>query len=115
MNLGPTLAECLKNEKTSMCLASERCILYAFQLIKEIGVFSAALFDYYGGLVIPLFNIFLGGIGFNLHGRPIENHIMGLHHQLLKLNLEKIHLWISLSRFLLSIELEVEFISGWGE
>ncbi|WCJ20748.1 hypothetical protein M5689_002962 [Euphorbia peplus] len=35
----------------------------------EIGTFSAAIFDDYGGLMVPLFNISLTGIGFNLHGR----------------------------------------------
>ncbi|KAF8380627.1 hypothetical protein HHK36_028116 [Tetracentron sinense] len=35
----------------------------------EIGTFSAALFDDYGGLMVPLFNISLSGIGFGLHGR----------------------------------------------
>ncbi|KAF6135503.1 hypothetical protein GIB67_015356, partial [Kingdonia uniflora] len=36
----------------------------------EIRTFSAALFDDYGGLMVPLLNISLGGIGFSLHGRP---------------------------------------------
>ncbi|XP_057487524.1 uncharacterized protein LOC130773593 isoform X2 [Actinidia eriantha] len=36
----------------------------------QIGTFSAALFDDYGGLMVPLFNISLSGIGFSLHGRP---------------------------------------------
>ncbi|KAJ4951540.1 hypothetical protein NE237_028372 [Protea cynaroides] len=36
----------------------------------QIGTFSAALFDDYGGLMVPLFNISLSGIGFTLHGRP---------------------------------------------
>ncbi|KAE8702415.1 hypothetical protein F3Y22_tig00110482pilonHSYRG00005 [Hibiscus syriacus] len=36
----------------------------------EIRTFSAALFDDYGGLVVPLFNISLSGIAFSLHGRP---------------------------------------------
>ncbi|XP_043697676.1 uncharacterized protein LOC122648528 isoform X2 [Telopea speciosissima] len=36
----------------------------------EIGTFSAALFDDYGGLMVPLFNISLSGIGVTLHGRP---------------------------------------------
>ncbi|XP_052211647.1 uncharacterized protein LOC127814276 isoform X2 [Diospyros lotus] len=36
----------------------------------EIGTFSAALFDDFGGLMVPLFNISLSGIGFSLHGRP---------------------------------------------
>ncbi|XP_042486677.1 uncharacterized protein LOC122066914 [Macadamia integrifolia] len=36
----------------------------------EIRTFSAALFDDYGGLMVPLFNISLSGIGFTLHGRP---------------------------------------------
>ncbi|CAA0838075.1 pleckstrin homology (PH) domain-containing protein [Striga hermonthica] len=36
----------------------------------EIRTFSAALFDDYGGLVVPLCNISLSGIGFSLHGRP---------------------------------------------
>ncbi|KAF2308991.1 hypothetical protein GH714_042439 [Hevea brasiliensis] len=35
----------------------------------EIGTFSAVIFDDYGGLMVPLFNISLSGIGFNLHGR----------------------------------------------
>ncbi|XP_050223282.1 uncharacterized protein LOC126673249 [Mercurialis annua] len=35
----------------------------------EIGTFSAAIFDDYGGLMVPLFNLSLSGIGFNLHGR----------------------------------------------
>ncbi|KAL5551261.1 hypothetical protein UlMin_001437, partial [Ulmus minor] len=35
----------------------------------EIGTFSAALFDDYGGLMVPLFNVSLSGIGFSLHGR----------------------------------------------
>ncbi|XVF52445.1 hypothetical protein PTKIN_Ptkin05aG0018700 [Pterospermum kingtungense] len=35
----------------------------------EIGTFSAALFDDYGGLMVPLFNISLSGIAFSLHGR----------------------------------------------
>ncbi|XP_047340404.1 uncharacterized protein LOC124943990 [Impatiens glandulifera] len=35
----------------------------------EIGTFSAALFDDYGGLMVPLFNISVSDIGFNLHGR----------------------------------------------
>ncbi|EEF45057.1 vacuolar protein sorting-associated protein, putative [Ricinus communis] len=35
----------------------------------EIGTFSTAIFDDYGGLMVPLFNISLSGIGFNLHGR----------------------------------------------
>ncbi|KAK9266873.1 hypothetical protein L1049_027132 [Liquidambar formosana] len=35
----------------------------------EIGTFSAAIFDDYGGLMVPLFNISLSGIGFSLHGR----------------------------------------------
>ncbi|XAR70581.1 hypothetical protein NMG60_11027484 [Bertholletia excelsa] len=36
----------------------------------EMGTFSAAFFDDYGGLMVPLFNISLSGIGFSLHGRP---------------------------------------------
>ncbi|XP_058190168.1 uncharacterized protein LOC131307586 isoform X5 [Rhododendron vialii] len=36
----------------------------------EIGTFSAALFDDYGGMMVPLFNISLSGIGLSLHGRP---------------------------------------------
>lgn len=36
----------------------------------EISTFSAVLFDDYGGLMIPLFNISLSGIGFSLHGKP---------------------------------------------
>ncbi|KAI3453469.1 hypothetical protein Pfo_010132 [Paulownia fortunei] len=36
----------------------------------EIRTFSAALFDDYGGLMVPLCNISLSGIGFSLHGRP---------------------------------------------
>ncbi|XP_020979196.1 uncharacterized protein LOC107640015 [Arachis ipaensis] len=35
----------------------------------EIGTFSTALFDDYGGLMVPLFNISLSGITFSLHGR----------------------------------------------
>ncbi|KAF7828516.1 Vacuolar protein sorting-associated protein 13C [Senna tora] len=34
-----------------------------------IGTFSVALFDDYGGLMVPLFNISLIGIAFGLHGR----------------------------------------------
>ncbi|GAB4857735.1 hypothetical protein Ancab_015642 [Ancistrocladus abbreviatus] len=36
----------------------------------EISAFSAALFDDFGGLMVPLFNISLSDIGFSLHGRP---------------------------------------------
>ncbi|TYI15495.1 hypothetical protein ES332_A08G190100v1 [Gossypium tomentosum] len=36
----------------------------------EITTFSAALFDDYGGLMVPLFNISLSGIAFSLRGRP---------------------------------------------
>ncbi|XP_065619172.1 uncharacterized protein LOC112023786 [Quercus suber] len=35
----------------------------------EIATFSAALFDDYSGLMVPLFNISFSGIGFSLHGR----------------------------------------------
>ncbi|XWS49634.1 hypothetical protein CRYUN_Cryun12cG0020000 [Craigia yunnanensis] len=35
----------------------------------EIRTFSAALFDDYSGLMVPLFNISLSGIAFSLHGR----------------------------------------------
>ncbi|GFP96481.1 vacuolar protein sorting-associated protein 13c [Phtheirospermum japonicum] len=35
----------------------------------EIRTFSAALFDDYGGLIVPLCNISLSGIGFGLNGR----------------------------------------------
>ncbi|XP_057978559.1 uncharacterized protein LOC131164992 isoform X2 [Malania oleifera] len=35
----------------------------------EIRTFSAALFDDYGGMMVPLFNISLSSIGFSLHGR----------------------------------------------
>ncbi|OVA12725.1 Pleckstrin homology domain [Macleaya cordata] len=35
----------------------------------EIRTFSAAVFDDYGGLMVPLFNISLSGVGFSLHGR----------------------------------------------
>ncbi|XP_048140983.1 uncharacterized protein LOC115736923 isoform X3 [Rhodamnia argentea] len=35
----------------------------------EIKTFSAALFDDYGGLMVPLFNVSLSGLGFSLHGR----------------------------------------------
>ncbi|KAL6543919.1 hypothetical protein OROGR_010416 [Orobanche gracilis] len=35
----------------------------------EIRTFSAALFDDYGGLIVPLCNISLSGIGFSLHGK----------------------------------------------
>ncbi|KAK4262505.1 hypothetical protein QN277_028058 [Acacia crassicarpa] len=34
-----------------------------------IGSFSVALFDDYGGLMVPLFNISLMGVSFSLHGR----------------------------------------------
>ncbi|KAL6008539.1 hypothetical protein ACLOJK_034052 [Asimina triloba] len=36
----------------------------------EVKTFSAALFDDYVGLMVPLFNLSLSGIGFSLHGRP---------------------------------------------
>ncbi|KAK9698879.1 hypothetical protein RND81_08G137700 [Saponaria officinalis] len=36
----------------------------------EIRTFSAACFDDFGGLMVPLFNISLSGIGFSLHGKP---------------------------------------------
>ncbi|KAF9624988.1 hypothetical protein IFM89_016808 [Coptis chinensis] len=36
----------------------------------EVGTISAALFDDYGGLMVPLFNISLSMIGFSLNGRP---------------------------------------------
>ncbi|PIN17888.1 hypothetical protein CDL12_09445 [Handroanthus impetiginosus] len=36
----------------------------------EIRTFSAALFDDYGGLMVPLCNISLSGLEFSLHGRP---------------------------------------------
>ncbi|KAF8032759.1 hypothetical protein BT93_D1608 [Corymbia citriodora subsp. variegata] len=35
----------------------------------EIRTFSAALFDDYGGLMVPLFNVSLSGLAFSLHGR----------------------------------------------
>ncbi|XP_050141691.1 uncharacterized protein LOC126617690 [Malus sylvestris] len=35
----------------------------------ELRTFSAALFDDYSGLMVPLFNVSLSGIGFSLHGR----------------------------------------------
>ncbi|XP_031125724.1 uncharacterized protein LOC116028070 isoform X1 [Ipomoea triloba] len=35
----------------------------------EIRTFSVALFDDYGGLMVPLCNVSLSGIGFNLHGQ----------------------------------------------
>ncbi|KAJ8763967.1 hypothetical protein K2173_003749 [Erythroxylum novogranatense] len=35
----------------------------------EIRTFSAAVFDDYGGLMVPLFNLSLAGLGFSLHGR----------------------------------------------
>lgn len=35
----------------------------------EIRTFSASLFDDYGGLMVPLFNVSLSGLGFSLHGR----------------------------------------------
>uniref|UniRef100_A0A6N2K527 PH domain-containing protein n=1 Tax=Salix viminalis TaxID=40686 RepID=A0A6N2K527_SALVM len=35
----------------------------------EVKTFSAAIFDDYGGLMVPLFNAHLTGIGFSLHGR----------------------------------------------
>ncbi|GAV77402.1 PH domain-containing protein/DUF946 domain-containing protein/DUF1162 domain-containing protein/Chorein_N domain-containing protein, partial [Cephalotus follicularis] len=40
-----------------------------FVIDAEIGTFSSAVFDDYGGLMVPLFNISLSGIGFSLHGR----------------------------------------------
>ncbi|XP_051144600.1 uncharacterized protein LOC127260739 isoform X2 [Andrographis paniculata] len=36
----------------------------------KIQTFSAALFDDYGGVMVPLCNLSLGSIGFNYHGRP---------------------------------------------
>ncbi|XP_024994007.1 uncharacterized protein LOC112527539 isoform X2 [Cynara cardunculus var. scolymus] len=36
----------------------------------EIRTFSAALFDDYGGMMTPLFNVSLSNIGFSLHRRP---------------------------------------------
>ncbi|KNA21084.1 hypothetical protein SOVF_046540 [Spinacia oleracea] len=36
----------------------------------EIRTFSVACFDDYGGLMVPLFNVSLSGIGFSLQGRP---------------------------------------------
>ncbi|KAL9231233.1 hypothetical protein vseg_006486 [Gypsophila vaccaria] len=36
----------------------------------EIRTFSAACFDDFGGLMVPLFNVSLSGIGFSLHGKP---------------------------------------------
>ncbi|XP_021768084.1 uncharacterized protein LOC110732449 isoform X1 [Chenopodium quinoa] len=36
----------------------------------EIRTFSVACFDDYGGLMVPLFNVSLSGIGFKLQGRP---------------------------------------------
>ncbi|KAK4400478.1 hypothetical protein Sango_1153900 [Sesamum angolense] len=36
----------------------------------EIRTFSAALFDDYGGLMVPLCNVSLSGVGFSLRGRP---------------------------------------------
>ncbi|KAH9610754.1 hypothetical protein KSS87_017342 [Heliosperma pusillum] len=36
----------------------------------EITTFSAACFDDFGGLMVPLFNVSFSGIGFNLQGRP---------------------------------------------
>nr|AFN89138.1 vacuolar protein sorting 13 [Mesembryanthemum crystallinum] len=36
----------------------------------EISTFSAACFDDFGGLMVPLFNVSVSGIGFTLHGRP---------------------------------------------
>ncbi|KAL8101699.1 hypothetical protein AgCh_033550 [Apium graveolens] len=35
----------------------------------HVGTFSAALFDDYGGLMVPLFNISFSSISFSLHGR----------------------------------------------
>ncbi|KAI3918587.1 hypothetical protein MKX01_041907, partial [Papaver californicum] len=35
----------------------------------EMRTFSLAVFDDYGGLMVPLFNISLSGVGFSLHGR----------------------------------------------
>ncbi|XP_071692229.1 uncharacterized protein [Rutidosis leptorrhynchoides] len=36
----------------------------------EIRTFSAALFDDYGGLMTPLFNVSLSSVGFSMHKRP---------------------------------------------
>ncbi|MFS8029949.1 putative vacuolar protein sorting-associated protein [Helianthus anomalus] len=36
----------------------------------EIRTFSAALFDDYGGMMTPLFNVSLSSVGFSLHRRP---------------------------------------------
>ncbi|KAL8141812.1 hypothetical protein V2J09_014844 [Rumex salicifolius] len=36
----------------------------------EISTFSVALFDDFGGLMVPLCNLSLSSIGFSLHGRP---------------------------------------------
>ncbi|WOL09557.1 hypothetical protein Cni_G18310 [Canna indica] len=36
----------------------------------EIRTFSATVFDDYGGLMVPLFNVWLDKIAFSLHGRP---------------------------------------------
>ncbi|ONK73416.1 uncharacterized protein A4U43_C04F31270 [Asparagus officinalis] len=36
----------------------------------EVKTFSAAVFDDYGGLMVPLFNISLSSVAFSLHGRP---------------------------------------------
>ncbi|KAM6557396.1 hypothetical protein CsatB_004415 [Cannabis sativa] len=54
----------LKLADTDMPSASDDTVIDA-----EIRTFSAALFDDYGGLMVPLFNASLSGIGFSLHGR----------------------------------------------
>ncbi|XP_047340944.1 uncharacterized protein LOC124944671 [Impatiens glandulifera] len=54
----------LKLADPDMATSSDDIVIDA-----EIGTFSAALFDDYGGLMVPLFNISLSDIGFNLHGR----------------------------------------------
>ncbi|XP_062073801.1 uncharacterized protein LOC133778015 isoform X2 [Humulus lupulus] len=54
----------LKLADTDVPSASDDTVIDA-----EIRTFSAALFDDYGGLMVPLFNASLSGIGFSLHGK----------------------------------------------
>lgn len=58
----------LKLADTSISSGSDDTVIDA-----EIRTFSAAIFDDYGGLMVPLCNISLSGIGFSLHGRA--NHL----------------------------------------
>ncbi|KAF5735104.1 hypothetical protein HS088_TW15G00604 [Tripterygium wilfordii] len=54
----------LKLADTSLASGSDDTVVDA-----EIRTFSAALFDDYGGLMVPLFNVSFSGIGFSLHGK----------------------------------------------